>query len=110
MKQARRGADFEVPLLAHLLGQRLKRGLAAFDPAAGQMPAGHVAVAHEEDAAVGIETGRTHAHRHAARPREITVQHPCQEPRLKASRRKIGQRILFHSGTSQQARPQIKPA
>src|SRR5690606_21764178 len=85
------------------------RRLAAFDATTRQVPAGHIAVTHQEEAAGLIETGRAHPHRHAARKREIAVQHTHRElPEAASARRCGGDLVLFHGGTSPDAFGQIK--
>ena len=74
--QLRRAGQRDVSLLAQLARQRLDDALADLDAAAGQMPAGDVAVAHQEDAALAVQHHRPHADGQPARNAPIQVQHP----------------------------------
>ena len=56
-----------IPLFGEFTRQRVERGFAALDAAAGKMPPRHIGVADEKDPAFPIEDRRAHAERH--RPR-----------------------------------------
>ena len=72
--QARRRAKLDIALLAQLARDRLRDCLAGLDPAAGEMPAAHVAVLDQKDAPVGVDHQRPHAERHRPRKAPIEVE------------------------------------
>jgi transposase-like protein len=66
-------------LFAHLLFQGSAQRLAALHPAAGEMPARPVGVAHERDLSVRIDRQPLHAERHAARTAPMALHQRSQD-------------------------------
>jgi hypothetical protein len=67
------------PLLLHLAGDRLDRRLAAFDAAAGQMPARDIGMTHEQDVALPRHHG-AHAQSHGPGEPEPHMHRPHSRP------------------------------
>src|SRR5581483_293073 len=74
-EQLRQAGGPDARLLVELARQRGRGGLSLLDPAAGEMPAGLVAVPHQQDAALRVEDGRLSADGEAAPQAPVTLQH-----------------------------------
>src|SRR5204862_3004984 len=67
---------FDAALLHQLALERLQRRLARLDPAARQMPTGHIAVLHQEDAAVRVDHDGANAEGQPAGEPPISMEDP----------------------------------
>jgi 3',5'-cyclic AMP phosphodiesterase CpdA len=97
--QARAAERGDAGFLAQLAHQRFLRRLADLDPAAGQMPARHIAVAYQQDGAGLVDHQRFYPERHAARQPPPAMYHPGEKTRSHAGLlhgRRV--RAAFHRG------------
>src|SRR6516162_4020802 len=73
-EQCRLLAELDVALFAQFASQRHNQRLALLDTAAGQMPAGNIAVLDKEHATRAVDHQAANAKRHAAREPPIDVE------------------------------------
>lgn len=89
-KKIRFARQQDIAFLGKLGLQRVARVLASLDPATRKMPARHVGMANQKNAAVAIKHHRPHPHGHPACQAEPEMKHPAEQTIRKARLRLPG--------------------
>ncbi len=74
-----RAGETDIALLRQFPHQRLQHGLADLHPAARQVPAAHIAVLYQQDAAGAVDHQTAYAECHPARKAPIKMKYPAEE-------------------------------